>query len=191
MNDNQNGRAGVASSPDRIHIASERLLIKPFSAEDADATFICITPTLTRFMAWDPPANKEAFDRIWQQWRLAATEGSEFVFAIRERETATFLGLTGLHNVRGECPELGIWIREDRQREGFGREAVSLVARWATRVLGIRRGFTYPVAEENLASRRIAEALGGVVIEQRVEPKYRVVVYRIPPQSVPHTDAQV
>lgn len=190
MDDNPNKPQRMAPRPDEMEIASARLSIKPFSADDADAAFSCITPTLTRFMAWDPPANKEAFNRIWQQWLLAAAEGSEFVFAIRERESAAFLGLTGLHRLNSEHPELGIWIREDRHREGFGREAVSQVARWATCILGIQRGFTYPVAEENRASRRIAEGLGGVVVEQRIEPKYRAVVYRIPPQSIAHTDPQ-
>jgi RimJ/RimL family protein N-acetyltransferase len=76
---------------------------------------------------------------------------------------------------------LGIWIREDRHREGIGREAVGLVAGWASSVLGIER-FTYPVAEENYPSRRIAESLGGVVAERRETPKYKSVVYQIPGQ---------
>jgi RimJ/RimL family protein N-acetyltransferase len=194
MNDTQNTPHGMTPRPDEVHIASARLSIKPFSADDAEAAFGCMTPTLTRFMAWDPPATQEAFDRIWQQWQVAATQGTEFVFAIRERESAAFLGLTGLHKLHSDYPELGIWIREDRHREGFGREAVSLVAQWATRAFGIRRGFTYPVAEDNRASRRIAEGLGGVVVEQRIAPKYHAVVYRIPAQSmahVPRTGPQV
>ncbi|HEV3104841.1 MAG TPA: GNAT family N-acetyltransferase, partial [Trinickia sp.] len=51
-------------------------------------------------------------------------------------------------HVRSESPELGIWIREDRHKEGFGREAVGLVARWASRTIGIE-SFTYPVASLN------------------------------------------
>jgi RimJ/RimL family protein N-acetyltransferase len=91
--------------------------------------------------------------------------------------------LTGLHRVRTESPELGIWIREDRHRNGFGREAVTLVADWATRTIGCA-SFTYPVAEENRPSRRIAESLGGVIVESRVTPKYKSVVYRIPRHPV-------
>jgi len=40
--------------------------------------------------------------------------------------------------------------------------------------------FEYPVAEENVASRRIAESLGGVIVSRRTNPKYLSVVYRIP-----------
>jgi hypothetical protein len=38
----------VAIDLDEIHIESERLSIRPFSADDADAVFRCITPSLIR-----------------------------------------------------------------------------------------------------------------------------------------------
>ncbi|MFM0478752.1 GNAT family N-acetyltransferase [Paraburkholderia strydomiana] len=91
--------------------------------------------------------------------------------------------MPGLHRVRTESPELGIWIREGRHRNGFGREAVTLVADWATRTIGCA-SLTYPVAEQNRASRRIAESLCGVIVESRVTPKYISVVYRIPRRPV-------
>jgi RimJ/RimL family protein N-acetyltransferase len=168
---------------DEIHIESERLSIRPFSADDADATFRCITPSLTRFMSWEPPADKAVFDRIWQGWLPTIADGTDFTFAIRQRVTGGFLGLAGLHSVRGSSAELGIWIREDCHAQGLGREAVRLVARWASLSLGIA-SFTYPVAEENYPSRRLAESLGGVIVDRRETPKYRSVIYRIPDQSV-------
>lgn len=171
----------VAIDLDEIHIESERLSIRPFSADDADAAFRCITPSLTRFMSWDPPASREDFDRIWQGWLPTIADGTDFVFAIRQRGDGSFLGLVGLHRVRNTTPELGIWIREDFHKQGFGREAVGLVARWASLALGIE-SFTYPVAEENSPSCRIAESLGGVIVERRETPKYMSVIYRIPEQ---------
>ncbi|MFM0016838.1 GNAT family N-acetyltransferase [Paraburkholderia sediminicola] len=162
-----------------IQIESTRLLIKPFSANDADATFSCITHSLTRHMAWEPPTSRHDFDGVWRSWIPSIEDGSDYIFTIRQRADGSFLGLAGLHRVRTESPELGIWIREDRHRHGFGREAVTLIAHWATRTIGCE-SFTYPVAEENCPSRRIAESLGGVVVESRVTPKYKSVVYRIP-----------
>lgn len=173
----------MAPRTSEIHIQSARLSIRPFSAVDADATFACITPSLTRFMSWDPPVSRDDFDRVWRSWLPAIEDGSDFVFAIRQLDDGSFLGLTGLHHARSESPELGIWIREDRHREGLGREAVALVAQWATRLIGVE-SFSYPVAEENHSSRRIAELLGGVIVEKRVTPKYHSVVYRIPKQVV-------
>ncbi|MGF6726784.1 RimJ/RimL family protein N-acetyltransferase [Paraburkholderia sp. GAS41] len=167
---------------EEIQIESERLSIRPFSADDADATFHCITPSLTRFMSWEPPASRGDFDRVWRGWLPTIAEGTDFVFAIRQRDDGSFLGLAGLHRVRNASAELGIWIREDFQKQGFGRDAVGLVATWASFALGIE-SFTYPVAEQNYPSRRIAESLGGVVVERRETPKYMSVIYRIPNQS--------
>jgi hypothetical protein len=60
--------------------------------------------------------------------------------------------------------------------------AVRLRVWWPSLALGIE-SFTYPVADENYPSRRIAESLGGVIVERRETPKYMSVIYRIPDQS--------
>ena len=168
---------------DEIHIESTRLSIRPFASDDAQDTFGCITPSLTRFMSWEPPADQAVFDQIWQGWLSTIAGGTDFTFAIRQRDNGRFIGLTGLHEVRHTSAELGIWIREDFHARGFGREAVSVVAKWAGTILGIK-SFTYPVAEQNYPSRRIAEALGGVIAGRKETQKYLSVIYRIPDQSV-------
>ncbi|WP_233809389.1 GNAT family N-acetyltransferase [Paraburkholderia sp. HP33-1] len=167
--------------PDAIRIESARLSPKPFAASDADEAFPCITTSLTRWMSWEPAPDRETFDRIWQAWLPAMAERADFVFAVRERNSGEFLGLAGLHHVKDASAVLGIWVRENRHGEGIGREAVRLVAEWASSELSIER-FTYPVAEENYPSRRIAESLGGVVVERRETPKYKSVIYQIPRQ---------
>lgn len=45
-----------------VSISTERLNLTPFTAKDADETYNCITPTLTRYMAWDPQPRHE-FDQ--------------------------------------------------------------------------------------------------------------------------------
>ncbi|ACR30619.1 GNAT family N-acetyltransferase [Burkholderia glumae] len=164
-----------------IHIESQRLSIRPFSAGDARDAFGCITHSLTRFMSWEPPADRSEFDQIWQGWISTIAEGTDYTFVIRRRDGG-FIGLAGLHDVQHARAVLGIWVREDSHAQGFGREAVSAVARWASTVLGVE-SFTYPVAEQNHPSRRIAESLGGVVVDRKETPKYRAVIYRIPDQA--------
>ncbi|WP_246678328.1 MULTISPECIES: hypothetical protein [unclassified Mesorhizobium] len=61
----------------------------------------------------------------------------------------------------------------------MGREAVAAVAAWASDAFN-PDCFEYPAAEENVASRRIAEGLGGSIVETRSNSKYTSVVYRIP-----------
>jgi len=57
---------------------------------------------------------------------------------------------------------------------GYGKEAVRAVAEWASRCMGIK-SFTYPVAVQNIASRLIAEGLGGEIIGERTNSKYNSV----------------
>lgn len=45
---------------DAIRIESGRLSIRPFSAHDAYETYPCITLSLTRWMSWKPPADRDA-----------------------------------------------------------------------------------------------------------------------------------
>ncbi|WP_323119688.1 GNAT family N-acetyltransferase [Burkholderia alba] len=162
-----------------VEIRTARLTIRPFTAADADDAFACVTPSLTRYMAFDPEASPAAFEAIWRRWLATIDAGEDFSFAIRDAQTGGFVGMVGLHHARAAVPELGIWIREDRHGHAYGREAVTAVAQWGARTFK-PDAFIYPVAERNHPSRRIAESLGGVVVETRTTPKYEALVYRIP-----------
>lgn len=157
---------------------TERLLLHPFEPADADEIFACITPSLTRYMAWEPPPSRESFALLWRSWGPLAETGSDYIFVVRRRD-GLFLGLAGLHRAQSAAPELGIWIREDEHGRGYGREAVAAVADWASEAPGVRH-FEYPVAEANLASRRIAESLGGTPAGERWGRKYTAVFYHVP-----------
>lgn len=162
-----------------IEIRSLRLVLKPFTANDVDEVFAYITPTLTRYMSWDPPSTRQEFDEVWQSWLRLIAQGQELVCVIRRSSDQKFLGLVGLHHIPHTTPELGIWIREDEHGSGFGREAVTAIAEWASSHL-IFQYFLYPVAIENYASRKIAESLKGVQIAQKTQRKYVSVIYAIP-----------
>ncbi|MBH1965867.1 MAG: GNAT family N-acetyltransferase [Comamonadaceae bacterium] len=162
-----------------ISIESARLSLRPFSPQDADEAFACITPTLTRYMSFELPTSKSAFEAIWQSWLNEIEAGIDFTFAIRTRPLNGFIGLAGLHRVQEPEPELGIWVRENEHGHAYGREAVTTLASWAAKTLHVA-SFVYPVAEENMSSRRIAESLGGTVIGHHATQKYNSVIYRIP-----------
>ncbi|WP_454813107.1 GNAT family N-acetyltransferase [Labrys neptuniae] len=171
----------MSLDPPPIALFGERLLLRSFEPDDADEIFACITPSLTRFMAWEPSPSREAFASIWRNWGTLAEVGSDYIFVVRRRD-GLFLGLAGLHRAGSKTPELGIWIREDEHGRGYGREAVAAVAAWASRNPAIQY-FQYPVAEANLASRRIAEGLGGIPAAERRDRKYKAVIYHVPRRS--------
>ncbi|MFS8980422.1 GNAT family N-acetyltransferase [Cupriavidus necator] len=161
------------------HIRSARLVLSPFRCDDAAEVFPCITPTLARFMEWEPSPSPAAFAAVWHDWLPAMEHGSDFVFTIRRADDGLFIGLGGLHHADTPAPEPGIWIREDCHGHGYGLEAVTAIVEWARANLTLSH-LVYPVAEQNWASRRIAEALGGEVVGRSSSPKYERVIYRIP-----------
>ncbi|MFX1823642.1 GNAT family N-acetyltransferase [Acinetobacter sp. AS5] len=159
-------------------LQSKRLILNCFKSADAKETYASITPSLTRFMAWDAPESEQEFTTVWKNWLENMTDHKEYVFVIRHIETQEFIGLCGLHRLHDEIPEVGIWIRETAHGHHYGHEAVHCVVVYAFNTLGIQV-LSYPVAEENWASRKIAERLGGKIIRYIDKPKYRAVMYEI------------
>ncbi|MBC2885399.1 GNAT family N-acetyltransferase [Ochrobactrum sp. CM-21-5] len=163
-----------------IEIISTRTIIRPFAEADASDIFASISPEITRFMAWDPPAILIDFEEIWRSWLSSLAELTDVHLVARGGKTARFVGIVGLHALQSTTPELGIWLRQDMHGMGYGRELIGAVTTWASKCTEIDY-FVYPVAEENVASRRIAEAYGGKIKDKQEHPKYSSVVYHIPP----------
>jgi RimJ/RimL family protein N-acetyltransferase len=165
-------------------LRSKRLLLRAFAPADAPDAFAEATPTLTRYMGWDPAPSLEAFAHIWRTWLPLMVAGTDVSIAVRLASSHEFLGMAGLHHVDEAEPEVGIWIKEVMHGHGFGREAVAAIVSFAARDLG-KRAVVYPVVEQNLASRRLAEHLGGQLVGRCTLRKANgvelpEVVYRIP-----------
>ncbi len=160
-----------------IVIHSLRLQLSQFQMMDAQEVFRCITPSITRFMPWEPPSWRDYVKRC--EKRIQAPEPNNFHFVIRRLDSRECLGMASLEDADSISPELGLWLKESAHGQGFGREVVSSLVEWGHASPG-KRSFHYPVAIQNIASRRIAENLHGEIIGDRTNPKYDSVVYRIP-----------
>src|SRR5215510_11728335 len=167
-----------------VSFASPRLRLRAFTAKDVPEAFTLATPSLTRFMGWDPSPSLRAFSEIWRAWLPSMAAGTDLALAVRLKTTGEFLGMGGLHRIDCPQPELGIWIRESAQGLGYGREVVAAIVAWGSARIR-SAGFVYPVVTENRASRRLAESLGGTLVGTAVLRKpsgatLDEVVYRIP-----------
>jgi RimJ/RimL family protein N-acetyltransferase len=163
-----------------IVIRSSRLQLRQFQMRDAQDVFGCITPAIAKFMPWDPPSWSEYLTRC--EKRVQAPEPNKFSFVARKLDNEECLGMASLEDADSVWPELGLWLKESAHGQGFGREVVAALVEWGRSFLG-KGSFIYPVAVQNIASRRIAENLGGEIIGARVNPKYDSVIYRIPSTS--------
>ncbi len=160
-----------------IVIESPRLQLSQFQMTDAPEVFGCITPAISRFMPWEPPSWSEYVTRC--EKRAQSPEPNKFHFVIRRLNNKECFGMASFEDADSVSPELGLWLKESAHGQGFGREVVAALVEWGHATLG-KGSFIYPVAVQNIASRRIAESLHGEIIGNRTNPKYDSVVYRIP-----------
>jgi RimJ/RimL family protein N-acetyltransferase len=159
-----------------IVIQSPRLQLSLFQMRDAPEVFGCITPAIAKFLPWEPPSWNEYVTRC--ESRVQAPETNNFSFVIRRLDNAECLGMASFENADSDSPELGLWIKESAHKQGIGGETVAALVEWGHASRG-KGSFIYPVAKQNIASRRIAEHLRGEIIGSRSNPKYDSVIYRI------------
>lgn len=174
----------LSSDLSHTSITSARLALRAFTAADAAESFEEASATIARFMSWNQPASEREFETIWQGHLTQMKLGTELHLVIRLNGTDEFGGRAGLHPADGTMLETGVWIKESAQGDGYGREAVAAVTKWAGETFRAS-GFLYPVVDENIPSRRLAEALGGKVIgtRQRRKPgdkERKLLLYHIP-----------
>ena len=167
-----------------IKLVANRLSLRTFTPADAPEIFAAVSPTITRFTAWDPSPSPAAFAEVWRQWLPRMTAGTDLSLVIRLRATDEFLGVAGIHCIGSAEPEVGIWLKETAHGLGYGREAIGAIVEWAPAQIRAA-ALIYPVAKQNLPSRRLAESLHGTIVGERKLRKSSgvvldEVVYRIP-----------
>jgi RimJ/RimL family protein N-acetyltransferase len=151
-------------------IASDRLTLRALTAADAADSYREVTARITKFMSWSQPTSEREFETISQRQLSNMKAGKELHLVIRLTSTNEFVGRMGLHPANAALLETGIWIKQSAQRQGYGREAVVALIKWASTRFH-PSGFLWPVVEENTPSRELAEGLGGEIIGTRQRRK--------------------
>jgi RimJ/RimL family protein N-acetyltransferase len=166
-----------------LEIETDRLRLRAYRNSDAQEIFEAMTPEVARYMSFEPSRDVDEILSLGRVWTINQQAGREVSVVIRRDEDGRFVGMCGLHYRDDPVPEVGIWIRADAHRQGFGRESVGAIVRYAGAVLG-ETSVVYPVVAENTPSRRVAESLGGELFDRRTMTKpsgvtYEMVVYRV------------
>ena len=157
-----------------IIIRSPRLRLSQFQMADAQEVFGCITPAIAKFMPWEPPTLRRGAMR-----KKGTGSGTEQIFFRHPAARRWPMPWHGLIRRRGFCfARARPLARCNPHGQGFGREVVSALVEWGHTFLG-KENFLYPVASQNIPSRRIAESLHGEIIGKLKKPKYDCVIYRI------------
>lgn len=153
-----------------IIIETKRLILKPVSLKYKNMIFSEFTDDTTKFMY--PSAPKDVIDteKFIKKSMEDIKKGTDFVASIFDKKTNYFLGGAGIHHIDTKTPELGIWIKRSAYGNKYGQEAVAGLKKWADNNLEYEY-LLYPVAKENIASRKIPESMGGKVVREFIGKK--------------------
>ena len=146
-------------------LAGERVLVRPYRVEDAEALREAVEESREHIRAWLPFADahqsiEETRDWITHtiaQWLLRENMGT----GVFLRKDGAFLGGLGLHIRSWEIGffEIGYWLRASAEGHGYMREAVSLLIEFAARDLLASR-LEIRCDARNARSAGVAESLG-------------------------------
>lgn len=150
-----------------LRLEGKRIILRSIQESDSAEIFKEFTAEITRYMFPKPPEKIEETLSFISESRQGMRAGWDLVLAITKKEDGEFLGCCGFHG-RGKIktPELGIWLKKGAHGHRYGREAIRTLTAWAVKNIDFDYAI-YPVDRANIASRKIPESLGGVIIEEK------------------------
>ena len=145
-----------------IQLTTDRLRLRPLSAEDADAVFAYRRlPEIARYQGFQPTTLDEVTDFIARHTvDPPGTPGRWLQLAIEQRSDGLTIGDCGLHTLDPPgCVEVGITLAPTAQGAGFAAEALTAVIDWLFEELEVHRVFG-SADPRNLPSIRLMERIG-------------------------------
>lgn len=151
----------------RVELETARLRLRPVYLEDAETVYASIRESiepLARWMDWcHADYAREDSDSWIASTRSAWEAGGAYEFLVFERSDR-HVGAVGLNqfNRENNCANLGYWVRQSSQRQGYAVEAVRRIARFAFDEAKFQR-VEIVAAVDNIASRSVAERAGATL----------------------------
>lgn len=167
---------------------AEHVTLKPVSSAYETELFRELTAEVARYLVFQPTGDIDDTRDFIARSRMEMDQGTAIKMVILDRVSGAFLGYINLRSVDTREPGVGIWIAKPHQGKGVGKQALRAMMTWADQNLSYDF-LRYPVAAENIPSRRLAESLGGVVagtgtFRNTNGEELEEVEYRIPKGSV-------
>ena len=148
----------------RIHLETERLILRNLVAEDDQAVFLwCGDPDVARYMVY-PVYTKAEDVRAWIE-TLNPDDPDAYEVGIVLKSTGELIGSGGIYYKS----ETGLWtigynLRKDQWGNGYAVEMIRGLIEYARSQREVR-GITGTFANENTRSRRVMEKLGMAFLE--------------------------
>jgi RimJ/RimL family protein N-acetyltransferase len=149
----------------QVHLETERLLLRRFTAADVDNLWeLDSDPAVMRYLTGGTPTPRDVITQEILPRFLRSYERRDGcgVWAAIEKSSGAFLGWFSFRSREGTSPdevELGYRLRRAAWGKGHATEGARALIRTGFKELGVRRvvAATY---EDNIASRRVMEKAG-------------------------------
>lgn len=153
-----------ASGLDSLVLLTPRLLLRPYEASDADAFFRVLDQGRGRLEASFPdrlqavptlahvPAQLAAFAHDWRSGRF-------YVFGIWHRDSHAYLGDICLMPQAGGQAEIGYYLAQEAEGQGYAREALGAVVSFGFGQVRMQQLLIRCYAD-NLRGQAVAQAQG-------------------------------
>lgn len=146
-------------------LATERLILRPPAAADADDLLAAVTasyPELHRWMEWARgPYGIEQARQFCSDARDGYDDGEHFMALLTLAADDTIIGSAGMLTRDKAVPsfEIGYWVHTEHTGRGYATEATEALTRLAFEDCGSRR-VEVRMDDRNRRSRAVAERLG-------------------------------
>ncbi|MER6097215.1 GNAT family N-acetyltransferase [Streptomyces sp. NPDC001728] len=146
---------------DPITLTTDRLRLRNFVPEDADAVYaICQDPDIRRWTVVPDPYTRQDAELFLNRlvpdgWR----EDTEYTFAVEPLAGGPLLAAVTLSSRGMGAWEVGYWLAQEHRGSGYMTETVRALAHWAFTGLGCTR-LVWRAEVGNAGSRAVAERVG-------------------------------
>ena len=146
-----------------VIIETERLTLRPFCVDDAQAMFDnwASDPAVTRFLTWPPHKSVDVTRDVISSW--VARESAEWCIVPKEYGEA--MGSMGVVNVDGDTVEVGYCLSQKCWGRGYAAEALRATIQ-ALFAMGAKR-VTAKHDVNNPNSGRVMQKAGMIWLENR------------------------
>lgn len=148
-----------------IVLETNRLKLVPITLKYLDDIFKEFTAEIATYLVPQPTGNPKDIEKFITLSLESMRQGETLKFVALHQQTKEFLGCVGLHKIHTSQPEMRIWLKKSAQGHNYGKEALFALKDWAEENLSYDY-ITYSVVRTNIASRKIAEYLGGKVMRE-------------------------
>jgi RimJ/RimL family protein N-acetyltransferase len=152
-------------------LRGERVLVRPYQLQDAEALREAISESRDHLRPWLPFADQHQTVEESRDWITRSMASwllrDDLITSLWDQSTGRFIGGSGLHprgyphNWDAGTFEIGYWVRKSAEGQGYVSEAVKLQTDYAFASLGANRVFIRCDAR-NSRSAAVPERLGFV-----------------------------